>query len=67
MTLKKSPILEGFFSLLIDDFAVRESEQILPIHHTDAIPIPPFHSSKTFLKSPTFHLLFERSCFSTLN
>lgn len=29
-----------FLSLLIADFAVRDSEQTLPIHHTDAIHIP---------------------------
>lgn len=43
MTLKKALFGEGWgLSLLIAAFAVRDSEQTSPIHHTNAIHIPPF-------------------------
>lgn len=40
MIYEKVPIFD-FLGLLIADFTVRDSEQTLPIHHTNAIHIPP--------------------------
>lgn len=45
--LEKKSYFGGFLSLLIDDFAVRDSEKTLPIHYTNAIHIPPFGCSST--------------------
>lgn len=47
MTKKKKSYFGGFLSLLIDDFSLRDSEQTLPMNHTNAIHIPPFHGSST--------------------